>query len=73
MKSERLSFREMQESRQRAELSARKQAQEAKYDQEVEAAVVAFVNHRQGGGEKSWEHFRREWITDKPKEEADGQ
>lgn len=64
--------RDYHEARERADLSARKQAQEAKHDPELEQAVVAFVNYRQNGGEKLWEQYRQEWMTDKPKEEADG-
>lgn len=64
--------RDYHAARERADLSARKQAQEAKHDPELEQAVVAFVNYRQNGGEKLWEQYRQEWMTDKPKEEADG-
>lgn len=73
MKTNYTTARDYHAARERADLSARKQAQDAKHDPELEAAVVAFVNHRQMGGGKSWEHFRQEWFTDtQPKEEADG-
>ena len=66
------SSRDYHAARERAELSARKQAQEAKHDPEVEAAVVAFGNYRQNGGEMLWEQYRQEWMTDRHREEADG-
>jgi hypothetical protein len=58
--------------RERAELAARKAEQDAKRDPEVEAAVIAFVSHRQGGGGMDWEQFRQEWMKDMPKEGDDG-
>jgi hypothetical protein len=64
--------RDYHAARERADLSARKQAQEANRDEEIEQAVVAFVNYRQNGGDKMWEQYRQEWITDRNKEGADG-
>lgn len=64
--------RDYHAARERADLTARKQAQDAKYDPELEQAVVAFVNYRQNGGDKLWEQFRQEWMSDRPKEEANG-
>lgn len=72
MSSNYTTARDYHAARERADLSARKQAQEAKHDPELEQAVVAFVNYRQNGGGKLWEQYRQEWMTDKPKEEADG-
>lgn len=72
MAGEWTSSRDYHAARERAELSARKQAQDAKHDPELEQAVVAFVNYRQNGGEKLWEQYRQEWMTDRHKEQADG-
>lgn len=54
--------------RDRAELVARKAEQDAKRDPDIEAAVIAFVAHRQRGGGMKWEEFRQEWIRDKATE-----
>ena len=49
-------------ARARADLAARKAAQEENRDQEIESAVIAYHAHRIGGGGMSWEDFRREWL-----------
>ena len=54
--------------RERADLAARKAEQEAKRDPGTEQAVVAYINHRRDGGGMKWEEFRRQWMTDTPKE-----
>jgi hypothetical protein len=55
-------------ARERAELADRKAAQDAAREPDVEAAVIAFVAHRQNGGDMDWEPFRQQWLKDMPKE-----
>ena len=51
--------------RERSEVAARKAEQEQKSDPLVEQAVIAYVAHRQGGGDMQWDDFRRQWLTER--------
>jgi hypothetical protein len=51
------------QEREREELVARKAADAAKSDPDVEAAVIAYHAYRVSGGTAGWQEFRREWLT----------
>jgi hypothetical protein len=58
------------EARRREELAARKAAQEAARDPEIEQATIAYLAYRGAGGQELWETFRRKWFMDR--REPDG-
>jgi hypothetical protein len=49
--------------REREELVARKAADAAKSDPDLEEAVIAYHAYRVAGGTSGWKEFRREWLT----------
>ena len=49
--------------RRRDELAARKRAEEARRDPELEEAFVAWAAYRVNGGDMKFEQWRREWLT----------
>lgn len=63
--SNNLPYRELIEIRRRDELAARKAADEAKRDPELEQATIAYIAHRQEGGQDGWEMFRRRWFMER--------
>jgi hypothetical protein len=65
MKSQFLSRAAYLAERERSEVAARKAEQEQKSDPLVEQAVIAYVAHRQGGGDMQWDDFRRQWLTER--------
>lgn len=50
------------QQRDRDELAARKQQQEAKSDPVLEQCVVAYVNWVKDFGPQPWDAFRRDWL-----------
>ena len=49
--------------RRRDELAARKRAEEARRDPELEEAFCAWAAYRVNGGDMKFEQWRREWLT----------
>ena len=49
--------------RRRDELAARKRAEEARRDPELEAAFLAWAAYRVNGGDMAFKAWRREWMT----------
>ena len=49
--------------RRRDELAARKRAEEARRDPELEEAFVAWAAYRVNGGDMRFDEWRREWLT----------
>ena len=49
--------------RRRDELAARKRAEEARRDPELEAAFCAWAAYRVNGGDMKFSEWRREWLT----------
>ena len=50
-------------ARARDELAARKRADEARRDPDIEAAFTAWAAYRTNGGDMKFEQWRREWLT----------
>jgi hypothetical protein len=48
--------------RRREEIAARKRAEEARRDPELEAAFVAWAAYRVNGGDMRFVDWRREWL-----------
>jgi hypothetical protein len=61
-----------QEARRRDEMAARKAAQEAARDPEIEQATIAYLAYRTAGGQELWETFRRKWLMDRKEPEVNG-
>jgi hypothetical protein len=56
-------YRALAAARARDEIAARKRADEARRDPELEAAFVAWYSHRVNGGDMLFDQWRREWLT----------
>ena len=50
-------------ARARDELAARKRADEARRDPDIEAAFTAWAAYRVNGGDMRFDEWRREWLT----------
>ena len=50
-------------ARARDELAARKRAEEARRDPDIEEAFVAWAAYRVNGGDMRFDEWRREWLT----------